>query len=41
LLIAVSKSQKDAFEVFAKAAGFELKPIGQTIPQKEKAIYLK
>ena len=41
LLIAVSKSQKQAFEIFAHAAGFDLKPIGQTIPQKEKAIYLK
>jgi selenide,water dikinase len=41
LLIAVSKSQKDAFETFAKAAGFDLKPIGQTILKKEKAIYLK
>jgi selenide,water dikinase len=41
LLIAVSKTQKDAFETFAKAAGFDLHPIGQTILKKEKAIYLK
>ena len=40
LLIAVEKEHQSEFEIFAHGHGFDLKPIGFTMTQQEKAIYL-
>lgn len=40
LLIAVAKDSQIEFEAFASKNGFNLTPIGHTMEQKEKAIYL-
>lgn len=39
LLIAVAADQQAAFEQIARNEGFELQPIGRTMPKQEKAIY--
>ncbi len=40
LLIAIEKEHQSEFEIFAHGHGFDLKPIGFTMTQQEKAIYL-